>query len=245
MTTDEVWKLPAIVDRYLSYRAAIPLAQEQIGVMMLILRTRREPVENFLDLGCGDGILSAAILGTYPSAHGVLVDFSEPMLEQAQEQLKDYEAQLSFQNLDYGDPAWVNEIQSFGRFDAIVSGYSIHHQPDERKQEIYQEIFSLLKPGAWFVNIEHVSSEAMTSIELFEDHYVTARYAIEQRNGGTRSFEELEREYKNRPDKAANILAPVELQCDWLREIGYEEVDCYFRIYELAVFAGRKPNQKS
>ena len=148
-------------------------------------------------------------------------------------------------NLDYGDPAWVNEIRSFCPFDAIVSGYSIHHQPDERKQEIYQEIFSLLEPGAWFVNIEHVSSEAMTNIDLFEDHYVKARYAIEQRNGGRRSFEELEQEYRNRPDKAANILSPVELQCDWLREIGYEEVDCYFRIYELAVFAGRKPNQKS
>jgi tRNA (cmo5U34)-methyltransferase len=245
MVTDEIWKLPAIVDRFLSYRAAIPLAQEQIGVMVSILRTHREPVANFLDLGCGDGILGAAILGEYPSARGVLVDFSAPMLEQAREQLKDYEAQLSFENLDYGDPTWVKRVLSYGPFDAIVSGYSIHHQQDERKQEIYQEIFSLLKPGAWFVNIEHVSSEAMTNIDLFEDHYVTARYAIEQRNGGTRSFEELEQEYKNRPDKAANILAPVELQCDWLREVGYEEVDCYFRIYELAVFAGRKPDLKS
>jgi hypothetical protein len=51
--------------------------------------------------------------------------------------------------------------------------------------------------------------------------------------------------YRHRPDKAANILAPVELQCGWLREIGFEEVDCCFRIYELAVFAGRKPNPKS
>jgi tRNA (cmo5U34)-methyltransferase len=245
MTTDEVWKLPSIVDRFLSYRAAIPLAQEQIGVMISILRTRPVPVENFLDLGCGDGILGAAILGEYPSARGVLLDFSAPMLDQARAQLKGYETQLSFENLDYGDPAWVNQIQAFGPFDAIVSGYSIHHQPDERKQEIYQEIYSLLKPGAWFVNIEHVSSEAITNIDLFEGHYVSARYAIEQRNGGTSSFEELEREYRNRPDKAANILAPVELQCDWLRGIGYEEVDCYFRIYELAVFAGRKPNLKS
>ena len=40
MVTDEVWKLPAIVDRFLSYRAAIPLAQEQIGVMMSILKSR-------------------------------------------------------------------------------------------------------------------------------------------------------------------------------------------------------------
>jgi tRNA (cmo5U34)-methyltransferase len=245
MTTDEVWKLPAIVDRFLSYRSAIPLAQEQIGVMMSILRTRPEPVKDFLDLGCGDGILGAAILGAYPSAHGVLVDFSEPMLEQAREQLTDFEAQLAFENLDYGDPAWVSRIQSFGPFDAIVSGYSIHHQPDERKQEVYQEIFSLLKPGAWFVNIEHVSSEAMTNIDLFEDHYSKARYHIEKQNGGTRSLEEIANEYKNRADKAANILTSVELQCDWLHEIGYEEVDCYFRIYELAVFAGRKPNPKS
>jgi tRNA (cmo5U34)-methyltransferase len=245
MISDEVWKLPAIVDRYLSYRAAIPLAQEQIGVMMSILRTRREPVENFLDLGCGDGILGATILGEHPSAHGVLVDFSEPMLEQARAHLKEYDTQLSYENLDYGDPAWVNKMETYGPFDAIVSGYSIHHQPDERKQEIYQEIFSLLKPGAWFVNIEHVSSEAMANIELFEHHYSSARYYIEKQNGGTRSLEQIAEEYKNRPDKAANILAPVEEQCDWLREIGYEEVDCYFRIYELAVFAGRKPNQKS
>jgi tRNA (cmo5U34)-methyltransferase len=241
MVTDEVWKLPAIVNRFLSYRAAIPMAQEQIGVMMSILKTREQPVQNFLDLGCGDGILGAAILGEYPSAHGVLVDFSDPMLEQAREQLREYAGQLSFENLDYGDPSWLNLMETYGRLDAIVSGYSIHHQPDVRKQQIYSEIFSLLNPGGWFINIEHVSSAAQLNIDLFENHYVAARYAVENQNGSRRSFEQIADEYKNRPDKAANILAPVEVQCDWLREIGYEEADCYFRIYELAVFAGRKP----
>ena len=240
MVTDEVWKLPAIVNRYLSYRAAIPLAQEQIGVMMSILKSREQPVQKFLDLGCGDGILGATVLGEYPSAYGVFVDFSEPMLEQAREQLKDYAGQLAFENLDYGDPAWVNRIQAHAPFDAILSGYSIHHQPDVRKREVYGEIFSLLNPGGWFINVEHVSSEAQINIDLFEHHYVSARYAIEKQNGGTRSFEQIAEEYRNRPDKAANILAPVELQCEWLREIGYEEVDCYFRIFELAVFGGRK-----
>jgi SAM-dependent methyltransferase len=244
MVTDKVWKLPAIVNRFLSYRAAIPMAQEQIGVMTSILKSREEPVGTFLDLGCGDGILGAAILGEYPSARGVLVDFSVPMLEQARDQLQEYAGQLVFENLDYGNPAWVNEMQAYRPFDAIVSGYSIHHQPDARKPEIYEEIFSLLSPGGWFVNIEHVSSAAQLNIDLFENHYVAARHVIEQRNGGTRTLDELAEEYKNRPDKAANILAPVERQCDWLREIGYEEVDCYFRIYELAVFAGRKPKGK-
>ena len=108
--------------------------------------------------------------------------------------------------------------------------------------ELYSEIFSLLKPGGWFVNIEHVSSSAQLNIDLFEHHYVSARYAMEMQNGSTRTFEQIADEYKNRPDKAANILASVDLQCCWLHEIGYDEVDCYFRIYELAVFAGRKPN---
>ena len=241
MVTDEVWKLPAIVDRYLSYRAAIPLAQEQIGVMISILKSRGRPVERFFDLGCGDGILAAAILGEYPTAQGLLVDFSLPMLKQARQQLKDYDSQLAYDNLDYGNPDWVNYMRSYAPFDAAVSGYSIHHQPDTRKREVYAEIYSLLKPGGWFINIEHVSSAAQLNIDLFEHHYVSARDAIEKQNGGTRTFDELAEEYKNRPDKAANILAPVELQCDWLREIGYEEVDCYMRIFELAVFGGRKP----
>ena len=241
MITDEVWKLPAIVNRFLSYRAAIPLAQEQIGVMMSILKTREHPIETFLDLGCGDGILGAAILGEYPLARGVFVDFSVLMLDQAREQLRDFADQLAFENLDYGDPAWVNGMEAYGPFDAIVSGYSIHHQPDARKQSIYQQIYSLLKPGGWFINIEHVSSASQLNVDLFEYHYISARYAIEQRNGGTRTFEQLSDEYKNRPDRVANILVPVELQCDWLRQIGYEEVDCYFRIFELAVFGGRKP----
>ena len=241
MVTDEVWKLPAIVNRFLSYRAAIPLAQEQIGIMMSILKTRTQPVEKFLDLGCGDGILGAAILGTYPNSHGVLADFSEPMLEQAREQLKEYSGQLVFENLDYGDPAWVNTMQAFGPFDAIVSGYSIHHQPDARKRPLYEEIYSLLKPGGWFINIEHIAAASHLAVDLFNNHIIDGRYAIEKSNGGSKTRQEISDIFMNRPDKDANILLPVEIQCDWLREIGYEEVDCYFRVYELAVFGGRRP----
>jgi tRNA (cmo5U34)-methyltransferase len=242
MVTDEVWKLPEIVNRFLSYRSATPMAQEQIGVMMAILATRSDPVERFLDLGCGDGILGAAVLGAYPSSKGVLADFSEPMLEQARTQLKDHAGQFTFINLDYGDPDWVNAVQAHGPFDAIVSGYSIHHQPNERKRPIYKEIFSLLRPGGWFVNIEHVAPSSPLTTELFNKHIIDGYYAIEQQNGGTRTREEMADVFLKRSDKDANILLPVDTQCNWLRGIGYDLVDCYFRVYELAVFAGRRPS---
>jgi len=242
MVTDEVWKLPDIVNRFLSYRAALPLAKEQIGIMMAIIKTRNQPVEKFLDLGCGDGILGAAILGAYPNSRGVFVDFSEPMLAQVREQLKDYEGQLTFENLDYGDPDWVTRMQKETPFDVIASGYSIHHQPNERKRPIYAEIFSLLKPGGWFINIEHIAASAQITIDLFNKHVIDERYAIEKANGGSKTRREVSDIFLNRPDKDANILLAVETQCNWLREIGYEEVDSYFRIYELAVFGGRRPN---
>jgi SAM-dependent methyltransferase len=241
MVTDEVWKLPAVVDRYLSFRAAIPLVPEQIGVLLSILKTRPQPVANFLDLGCGDGILSAALLGLAPSSRGVMVDFSEPMLDQARKLLNDHTDQLTFLNLDYGDISWVNAVQPQGPYDAIVSGLSIHHQPDARKHSLYQQIFSLLKPGGWFINMDHIAAAAPLVTDLFNAHIIDGYYAIEQRNGGSRTRAQMADVFMKRPDKDANKLLSVVVQCSWLREIGYDQVDCYFRIYELAVFAGCKP----
>ena len=239
--TAEVWKQSAIVERFLSFHAAIPLAGEQISVLLTLLATRSEPVKNFLDLGCGDGILGAALLNRYPESQGVLADFSEPMLEKARVQLKDYVSQLQFVNLDYADPAWIDAMQASAPFGAIVSRYSIHHQPDERKRAIYADIFKLLEPGGWFVNIEHILPSAKLATDLFDNHIIDGRYAIEVQNDGTKTRQEIADIFMNRPDREANLLTPVETQCDWLREIGYEEVDCYFHIYEVAVFGGRCP----
>jgi hypothetical protein len=39
-----------------------------------------------------------------------------------------------------------------------------------------------------------------------------------------------------------DILIAPEVQCDWLRAIGFEQVEVYFKAFELAIFAGTKPN---
>jgi SAM-dependent methyltransferase len=189
------------------------------------------------------------MLEEYPDSQGVLVDFSEPMLEQARNQLKDFEGQLKFVSLDYADPDWVKKIHALslskGIFNAVVSRYSIHHHPEERKRGIYEDVFNLLAPGGWFVNIEHILPSATLATDLLNEHIINGRYSIELQNGGLKTRQEIADIFLNRPDREANLLAPVETQCDWLREIGFEQVDCYFRIYELAVFGGLRPNRQS
>ena len=82
--TDEVWKASSLAAVYLEgVRGAIPLAHEQLDVMVRLIAACGRPLRRFLDLGCGDGVLSSAILGRYPEARGVLADFSTPMLEAA------------------------------------------------------------------------------------------------------------------------------------------------------------------
>jgi len=232
MATGEHWKSAALVEKYLTgIRAAIPLASEQIGLMVRLIAATGVAVRRTLDLGCGNGILSTAILTRYPGVEQTLVDFSEPMLEQARAALPD----ATVLHGDLSDPAWREGVR--GPFDAVVSGVAIHHLPDERKRALYAEIFELLAPGAIFVHIEHIASASPWLEKLWNDTLIDAIHASQA--GKTR--EEVATEYVNRPDKEDNVHTSVEAQCQWLREIGYTDVDVYMRFLELGVFGGRRP----
>lgn len=237
----EVWKESAVVDSYLSRRRAIPLVREQIGLMLDLLAAEGEFGGRFLDLGCGDGVLGAAVLARFPASRGVLLDFSEPMLAQAEVQLREFGDRVSCVCADYSSSRWLAQVAASAPFAAVVSGYSIHHQPDERKRSLYAELFGTLQPGGWFINVEHVAPAAAVTTRLFDTHFIDQAYAAAQQAGSGRTRAEIAEEFHRRPDKAANILAPVGAQCDWLRETGFVEVDCFFKVHELAVFGGRRP----
>ena len=91
-----------------------------------------------------------------------------------------------------------------------------------------------------FVNIEHVSSPTKWIEQVWDNYFIDSLYALTLKEGIAKTRDDVAREFYYRPDKTANILAPVELQCDWLREAGYVDVDCYFKVFELAVFGGRR-----
>lgn len=241
-TNAAVWKDSTLVETYLSrVRTGVPLAEAQLDAMMRVIEGRKQPVRTFLDLGCGDGILAAAILTEYPKASGVLVDFSTPMIEAALRNLKEYSSALHLATLDYSEPSWFDTVSARGPYDVIVSGYSIHHQPDPKKQQIYADIFDLLAPEGVFVNMEHVASATPWVESIHDDFFIDALWTSQIGKPDAQLREVVAEQYHNREDKAANLLSPVERQCSWLRQIGFQDVDCYFKAFELAVFGGRRP----
>jgi len=143
---------------------------------------------------------------------GVAVDFSPHMLEQARARFHADEVEVVEHNLNAPLP-------DLGTFDVVVSAFAIHHCSHERKRELYTEVFAILEPGGVFANLEHLASPPPAL------HHEFLRLI------GTPPGEE----------DPSNQLLDVETQLGWLREIGFVEVECFWKWRELALMAGRKP----
>jgi len=241
-TKDSVWKREDLNKRYLEgVRGAIPLAEYQIKVILCLVGKTLPRLKSFLDLGCGDGILGRAVLSNYPKAKGIFLDFSDTMIEAARKKAPKNNKNLVFITQDYGKPRWIKSVAKYGRQDLIISGFSIHHQKDKRKKAIYREIFDLLRPGGLFLNLEHVASATLRLHRIFDEFFIDALYKFHLSLDPAAKRKTIARQHYLNPCKKANILTPVEKQCSWLREIGFKDVDCYLKIFELALFGGVKP----
>jgi tRNA (cmo5U34)-methyltransferase len=146
-------------------------------------------------------------------AKSIALDFSPTMLEAVtQKFIDDNTVQVIAHNLD-------EPLPLLGTFDTVVSSFAIHHLTHERKRSLYAEIFALLESGGIFCNLEHVASPNAKVHEQF-------RVALG---------------ISEHPDDPSNILLDVETQLQWFREIGFEDVDCYWKWLEMALLIGIKP----
>jgi len=172
-------------------------------------------VGRVLDLGCGDGRLVALVLDARPEVvEAIGLDYSPPMIELARNRFGD-DLRVVVHEHDLRDTLSVD-----GPFDVIVSGFAIHHLSDERKQSLFAEVASILRPEGVFANLEVVQC---ATPELQEEFY-----RPNDRPGGD-------------PE---DVLAGVEDQIGWMRMAGLAHVDCYWRWRGFALLAGQAPRQE-
>ena len=225
-----------------SIRQFFPHANEQLETISRIIEKFNPSITNFLDLGCGDGFLGFYIYKLYPDSHGVFLDLSKEMIDKARKKEIDNKSEFIIQDFSYLN--WFNSIKTVQKFDLIISGFSIHHIDNEHKKQLYSDIFKLLKPNGIFLNLEHVSSPTNTIEELFYELFFDGMSEYQKYIGDEKTKDEIKRIYHDPEHKALNILESVENQCNWLRETGFSEVDCFMKIFEMALFGGVKKDSK-
>ncbi len=235
---DTIWKDASVAANYGSSRSAIPFVDMHFEIMHRLLNESGIEVGNLLDLGAGDGLASAEVMKHQPVQSVTLTDFSDPFLDAARERFADSDLDVEFVAGDFRENDWHPAVEARGPFDMVVSRFAIHHIPDEMKKSLYGKVLEWLKPGGMFVQIEHTASASPLYNAAYDrmmvEHLTAAR-------GDDADFDEVFASYRNRADGGANILAPVWDQVEWLRDLGFVDVDCAFKCFELAVFAGRKP----
>jgi len=171
--------------------------------------------KHVLDLGTGDGRLLALVRLHNPSIEGVGLDFSDPMIVKAKKRFAN-DKQVTLFKHDFSLPLPAEKL---GCFDVVVSSLAIHHLTHQRKKQLYTEIFNLLNPKGVFCNFEHVSSST-------ENLHMKFLSAIK---------------WTPESEDPSNKLLDVETQLQWLREIGFVDVDCAWKWLELALLICFKP----
>ncbi len=206
------WKSAGYVKNYRSMVKDVPHGEEIIKVLLEQIPSN---VSNVIDLGTGDGRLLHLVKQKNPKAKGVALDFSDPMLELAKKRFEN-DKTVEVVKHDLTVPLPTGKWEPF---DLVVSGLAIHHLEHERKKQLYSEIFGLLTSGGVFLNLEQVSS----STEALHQKFL-AFVGISPAD-----------------DDPSNKLLDVETQLKWLREIGFRDVDCFWKWLEVALLGGTKP----
>lgn len=239
---DQVWKNDWLVKRFLdSVRGGVPYANDQMEVMLRLLAASDRPIERFLDLGSGSGLLAIAILSQYPDARAYLVDFSEPMMDAARDLLEMDMSLPRFILADLASPGWSEAVAHDAPYDAVVSGFTIHHLAHARKRDLFREVYALLAPGGLFINVEQVASPTAWVESQSNAAMIDSLVDYQSHHGIGKTRERVVAEFHSHADREANVLASVETQCQWLVEAGFDDVDCFFKYFELCVFGGRRP----
>lgn len=203
-----------------------------------------------VDLGAGSGIFLDRVLARYPDAQALWVDYSNDFLAVARNRLAGYGSRVQFVCSTL-QADWETQVGQAP--DAICSMSAIHHLPSQEKRRLYERCHNLLKPGGWFFNTDEMRADD-------DDAYLnTLRYWVrhvdrmaprvpadlqEQCRAWCEKFEGwktrniIHRDHAKLPGD--DIHDRYNEQVDWLRQIGYADVDLFAKSQLWCVIGGRR-----
>ena len=167
-----------------------------------------------LDLGSGNGNITAQLIPYFPNATFTLIDASAEMIDLCCNQFNDYD--IVYVNKYFKDFLFKKES-----YDLIVAGFSLHHCDENEKQSIFNSINNSLKKGGIFsysdLMISKTNPDHPMLLEKWKE-FVNTNFSDGEK------WTWLMKHYETF-DKPTDYL----VQLEWMRNAGFKNIQIHFK----------------
>ena len=232
--TESGWRSSEAAQHHLrTADVLIPGRRETLSIIARLATAFAPAQPRVLDIGCGYGDATAAILELSPLASVCMVDFSEEMLRLAEERFgNNNRVEIIKHDLNDGLP----DMLKSSRFDAVVSCHALHHVEPENRVALYKQIRGARAGGGLFINGDRFAGDsAVISTWEFDNWIMWMTRQIKEQLGKDISFDELRQRQIESDLKLGDKPGTLwDTQRD-LKQAGFQFVDCVWRSHNMGI----------
>ncbi len=218
-----------------------PSRQEQVDFVASLVPADGGDSFAIVDLACGAGALSEAVLRRFPASRALLLDGSSAMLERAVHQLSAYAGRTEFAHFDLRARDWLGRLPPDLR--CFVSSLAIHHLDAVEKQALYTDLVTVLPSGGGLFIVDLVEPVNDRVWSAYGDLWdaVVQQQSLEY-TGASASYERFREGWNHYRDPDLEFDQPSGLfeQLGWLASAGLSQVDCFWLRAGHAIYGGYK-----
>jgi len=207
-------------------RRAVPTYDEMMDITLEYMppgRTRG------LELGCGTGNYTLALVSRFPGCRWTTVDASEEMVDLTR-------ARLAAAAPDAAVECVVGRFEELalepGTFDLITSCISLHHVAE--KADLFARLRVAMRPGGSLCFSDQLTGAAPRVADRHWDRWIE-----HCRSPGHCTEEEVDHLVEH--SEAHDHYEPLAAYADYLRRAGFEAIDCVWRDGMWAVVTAEAP----
>ena len=205
----------------------VPFYKYMLETMIAFIPFEDTKEINVLDLGCGVGNTTDALLNRYTNAKVTCVDLAPNALNVC---LKRFQGKkVTVVKADIRDDSIHKERQ----YDCVISSLAIHHlQSEQDKLKVYRNVFKSLKKGGFLIVAENVHGSNSFLTKIFEKIWI--RYMSD--NG--LNDNQIKQYYSEYLEK--DYPSPLLTQLEMLKLAGFIYIDCIWKYSFFSIFCGSK-----
>ena len=218
----------------------VPARAEQIAGLLTLLPFNPNEPFRVVELAAGQGFLSSALLTCFPQAQVLALDGSPAMRAATQQKLHSFTARASVAAFDIASLDW---LPCLAEADAVLSSLCVHHLKGPEKQQLFAAICERLSARGTLLIADLVEPQRAEARNLFAATWdqITKTQSLAE-SGSTALYEKFvtsEWNYYrfNDPDDHPSSLFE---QLVWLKEAGFQGVDCFWLQAGHAIYGGYK-----